>query len=269
MKSKAIFFFFFFFLVWAASGCAPLLLGRTPAEENTVPLALSEQKNHEPYRLQIDDEVFDGARLYVKVRVIVKDADALSTISEKSPDIQTVVIRVRSVANGVTVGESFLVVPSERLQLQLQLSVEASGFTDYQADLLWGQDAKTFLRAVPPSQFITVKDVSLVTTTTRSEDGKKKSTVTGTLVNEGVIPLSDIPLSLELQWVNKGAFLDLSLKNTDAMTDVNVTDAAIAPGESRVFSIAIDADLAPPHDDNGTPFDGDWQAIIRVRNNLP
>ena len=229
-------------------GCAGIM-DRQPEKP---PLAESEKSATDQYILQLDDEIFDGKRLYVSLKV--KDKDGVNHEQEVNTPV---VARIRSMANGSAVGESFLVVTPAQLNTKLQMSVEATGFTDYQADLLWGLEARNFLKVLPPSNFIVVNDVVLVTQ-------GENSTVQGLLQNKGVSPISNIPLSLELQWVKKGDYLDISKRDADATTDVDVTDVTVAPGESRPFSIALGSALAAPDARHGGE-EGSWQPIVRVR----
>jgi hypothetical protein len=203
------------------------------------PLAQSDSEG--PYQLRIDDEVFDGKKLFIKVAV------EQLTSSVQAPSV----IRLKTMHNGADVGESFVPFDEQQQGDALQLSADAEGFTDYQVDLLWGADAESFLKAIPASHFIVVRDTALITDATGSR-------ITGTIENTGHYPVSNTPLTVEFQWVKQGEFLDLSVHDPEATTELTLSDITIEPKQSRSFAIALESSPPPREGEQGT-----WQVIVK------
>lgn len=207
----------------------------------TVKPPLAQSDSEGPYQLRIDDEVFDGKKLFIKVAV------EQLTSSVQAPSV----IRLKTMHNGADVGESFIPFDEQQQGDALQLSADAEGFTDYQVDLLWGADAESFLKAIPASHFIVVRDTALITDATGSR-------ITGTIENTGHYPVSNTPLTVEFQWVKQGEFLDLSVHDPEAMTELTLSDITIEPKQSRPFSIALESSPPPREGEQGA-----WQVIVK------
>ena len=219
--------------VSAVTGCS--------AKEVKPPLAQSD--TGAPYQLQIKDEVFDGKKLFIK-----------SVVNQFSSEVvPPTVIRLKTVKNGESVGEAFLPFNESKKGQELQLSADAEDFTDYQVDLLWGKDAEAFLKSIPASKFVLLKDVTLVTDV-------QGSRITGSIENTGLYPISNVPLAVEFQWVKKGEYLDISSHDPDSVTDITVDNITIAPSETRPFSIALETELPKPEGQEGS-----WQVLVAAK----
>jgi hypothetical protein len=221
-----------------------LLLIFTGCSSKEVRPPLAQSDTDAPYQLRIDDEVFDGKKLFIKATV----EQFTSEVSAPS------VLRLKTIKNGTDLGESFVPFEESQKGEQLQLSADAEGFTDYQVDLLWGSDAEGFLKSVPPSKFVTIKDTMLVSDTTGSK-------INGTIENTGYYPISNLPLTVEFQWVKSGDYLDLSVHDPEATTEVILSDVTIEPKQTRSFSIALDSEL-PVHEGEK----GAWQVIVKAES---
>ena len=239
MSIRTITVIFCLFIPLFLSGCSGTVV--------KPPIETSEQDNKLPFILSIQDEVFDGTVLFIKGILTRND-----NFSEDIPANTPLVVRLKTVKNGQPLGESML--PFAPVDTIFTLSADAVGFTDYQLDLLWGQESLSLLKAIPPQQFVTVEEVHLT-----APDQSGKRFIEGVLVNKGVQILTQIDLNLQFIFVKSGEFLDLQTLNPENDTLISVPGISVPPQESRPFSIEVESELP------SQGVSGDWQVVVRVK----
>ena len=149
-------------------GCS--LLGNnlfSPSPKASTGSEQAEEQN--PLKLELDQETTDGERLFVKGRVKAETSVLMSKI----------VIHLSSLKNGELIGEAYYSMSSAQQDSGIQgmipaggevpfsMSVSAEGMTDYQLELLWGEEAVSFLSALasgvqPPAPEVVLEEVTLM-----------------------------------------------------------------------------------------------------------
>ena len=101
-----------------------------------------------PFSLEVADEVNDGERLHI-----------LGAVSAAADwNLKDVIVKLTSLAGGNTIGVSYLPLTQAKKKLQTMIkagekysftiSVPSKEITDYQLELLWGEEAKRYLSSV-------------------------------------------------------------------------------------------------------------------------
>lgn len=211
-------------------------------------LEITSENENDPFQLVIDNEVFDGKKLYLLSHI--KTTSFASDVPEHVP----VVVRLRTVADGKEIGEAFFPTKTPVDDGLIRLSADAKGFTDYQAELLWGSEASAFLSKVPPSEFIEIKEVTL---SQPSEEGLQR--VQGIIQNNGGVQIENLSVVLQLAWVKDQEYIDLSTLSEENSTHIKIPDIHIPAGEKKPFSIELTKSLP-------VQSGGSWLAVVRVDN---
>ncbi len=153
--------------VFALHGCSLILPQPEPA---SPPPAVSPaaQQERNPLGLELDHESTDGERLFVRGRVK----------AETQVELPKVVLHLTTLKDAEKIGESYFplsaaeqaaslnnVLPAGA-EIPFSMSVASEGMTDYQLELLWGDEAVAFLsslagEAEPASASVILEDVAL------------------------------------------------------------------------------------------------------------
>lgn len=239
------------------------------------PVASSAEDVTLPFVLTIAEEINDGERLHVLAGV---KANA-------TWDLAQVVLRLTSLKEGQPVGESFFPLASllekdpgargdggsvirEGELKRVALSVSAKEFSDYQLDLLWGQEAERYLSSSSASDksrdVLEVHDISLVRARTACSPAKapcpEELSIRGEILNRGPRISGQRTLGVSFAWVKRGESLDLSTFVPENEEFVNIPSLELDEGASQHFNIAIDQEIPERRD-------GHFQPVVRVVEN--
>lgn len=228
----------------------PLVLAGCASSHVVAPPLATAASTDAKYTLNILEEVNDGARLYVTAQVTVLE-----------PLTQTqALVRLRTMANGTSVGESFVPLsdanrsPQSADTYHVKMSADAASFTDYQLDLLWGSEAVAYLQALPRDEVVKVSNLTL-----QNAAKGKKPKINGKFENRGVLPITQLTALVQLVWVPEGGKLDLSGLKAENDTEVEVPGLSILPGGSKDFSIELEVSIPAVKG-------GSYQPVVRIKN---
>lgn len=197
-----------------------------------------------PLRLDIDYESTDGTRLTVRGRVRAETAVQLDKI----------VLHLTSLKDGEKTGEAYypLVAAKEDVGMQgvlpkggevpFSMSVSAEGMSDYQLELLWGEDAVAYLSSLAAetkrsAPGIAVEEIRMSPAECDDPGCKEKSYVTAILRNGSDQMLKELRLGLSLGGGEE---------NEIAVTDVNLGPGSVQPLRLELeVPYAIGANMSP------------------------
>lgn len=250
----------------AASGCSSKAAAPV-VERELVALPAAPREASIPYELKVVEELNDGKRLLV-----------VGTISGKVAwDPSKVVVRLAGLRDGVVKEENFYTLSrrgahaaGESLQkgvvvasgepVSFSLSIPAGQISDYQLEVLWGQEALAYQKLPAPanqkSSALEVREVSFLPKPCSTAGCVPEYRVEGQLVNTGTVPIAAATLGLGFRVRRPGAQLDLSGLIPENEEQITLPKLNLAPGKSRPIRFVLD---------RGVPGDGrEFQPVLRV-----
>ncbi len=271
---------FFLSLSIFCAGCISL-------ESGPVPLASVNDAHDSPYAISIIEEVNDGSRLNV-----------LASVRAKVPwDTAGSIVRLSSLRDGEVLSTSLLslpaaVVEAERASVstilqadaavQFSLSVAAVGMTDYQLEILWGEEAKPYAKTLnPPSdqqpstlktseqlrrvvypkaRTLGLQNIEVESTTQACEKGEKcgiSFKLAADLVNGTSETVHYAVLGVGFVWIEKDQPLNLVDAPPDNEEKVEIEDITLEPGEHRPVSLTFER---PAPVNTG----GEFKPVVRI-----
>lgn len=214
-------------------GCF-LFTASEPATSVLVQREESGERN--PLSVEIEQEGNDGKRLYVKGRVR----------AESSVPLGGVVVHLTSLHNADIIGEAYypLAAATNGAKAPLlpaggdvpfSISVDSDGMTDYQVELLWGEEGASFIKAAAPADSlrteggIRVENVSASNYEGNCEQAGCAGTafVTASIVNNSPEPVDKV-------------LLGLAIADGAEMESFEITGLKLSPSASRPVSIQVD-----------------------------
>lgn len=241
--------------IFLLSGCSTL------SSPQPIPvITQSQDDSSQPLVLRVTEEINDGKRLHIGGQV-------MSKIWWES---STSFIHLKVLKDGVVTGESLLPIASlidpdiareysgpflrPKEVKPFRLSADAAQITDYQIELVWGDDSKSLQALLDPKPIISITDVSLL------QKSGKNSVIVGNILNGTPKRLTGLTLGISFHWVQKGASLDLSAAIPENEQNITVGKLSIGPGEIKPLKIELESELPMSPD-------GSWQPIVRVIEN--
>lgn len=210
-------------------------------------LVSSDSDISQPFLVSIIEEANDGKKLTVAAEVR----------SHWKSDSSKALLQLKGLKNGEVVGESFFPLasapecedgtlsPDEKVQTVI--SVDSPGITDYQLNLLWGDEAQAYLRSLPVGSTVLFKDLNLTL--------KPKAAVVGEIENRGSDKLDRVAIAVSFVWVPNNSPVEDGQSQQETILEIG--DLNLSPGKSRPFSIEIDQEIpASP--------DGYFKPLVRV-----
>ncbi|RMG41073.1 MAG: hypothetical protein D6719_09305 [Candidatus Dadabacteria bacterium] len=211
-----------------------------------APVAFQDSDSAQPFAVKILDEINDGRNL----RVI----GSISADRPWNPD--NVVVRLVGLGQGQEKAENVFAL-SERKKsekssagnigagepVSFVLSVPASGLSDYQLEVLWGEDAAPYLKK--ESALLEVRNLSYGIKPCASKQNCDDSYVLeGELVNTGKKLVTAARLGLA--FYGGGDKLDLSGKVPENEQIIKLAGINLAPGELQPLRLVLEE--KPPAD---------------------
>lgn len=194
-----------------------------------------------PFTLEVNDEVNDGDRLHV-----------LGSISARTQwRLNEAIVKLSGISEGKVVGISYLPLtrePDKKSELieadekyAFSISIPSSNITDYQLELLWGEDATRYLTQLKESRGgqLELRNVQ-VETIQQPCEGKKCDTtfrLSGTLYNGTSRAINEIILAAGFIRHPPGEVLDLSKQIPENEERVTLGRIYLRPGASRAVSM--------------------------------
>ncbi|NMC62965.1 MAG: hypothetical protein GYA55_07325 [SAR324 cluster bacterium] len=213
-------------------GCSALSFSWYDKVTSEPELEVEEHEN--PVQILIDNEKNDGERLYIKGRVKAKTAVQL----------RQVVVRLVSLKNGEQIGAAYYPLAEKEKErggdgmlaandeVSFSISVPAKEITDYQLELLWGEEALNYLVSVEPAvtpvneEYLRIEEVQLFPPDCGESTCEGKSYLLAKLKNTSNKVIKALILALEL----KGAEENV----------LPLNDLALQPGAYRPLRLEID-----------------------------
>jgi len=272
------------FAIATLSGCSTS--GRVVAvrdQPTTEPTSEAHFESSEPFAIEVLNEVNDGQRLAVMTQVTAHSkwdsrevAVRLTTLRNGVPEEEKIV-QLSSVmpGGGIETGESLMLNPGQRVPFLLTVSnaadVASGGrASDYQLELLWGNDARAILPTnnlpLPSTQIAakvqsppgevgagSISPVQILTPQLVLKgshcDGTTSTQCQATFVLQAALLntsadrlVQNIDLDLGIEQLSEK--LDMQVPLLQTTERVNLTNVGLKPGQRRSISLTIERQVA-------------------------
>lgn len=253
-------------LLACATGC----FGSGAAKQRAVDSAAGIDPSATPFKIEVIEELHDGADLVIKGRLTPK--------SEWSS--QDVVVRLAALDDSGQQRISFHRMSDLAPQAGMlaagvsenfSLTIPASGLTNYQLEVLWGRDAAPFLNKEPakieaekekkpeaPAQYLALRKLEVHRVPGEScanpNECELKFTITGELFNSGGATVRNVVIVAGFTTPDKLDLRDQILENE---RKVEVRNLGLKPGASKPFRLSLEKHVASA--DQSAP-----QPVVRI-----
>jgi hypothetical protein len=242
--------------VLSLSGCA--LFGPTAKTTNVggVPLEATAGVDPDvtPFILEVVDEVNDGKQLTVNGRILPKTSKPASEVVvrlsalDRRGEQKVSYSNMQDVLTGDSASHGAPRMLEKGVAQPFTLSMPMAGITNYQLEVVWGQEAAQFApkRTAPESkndskQFIALRNLEVHRVPTEScvspDECIVRFTITGELFNSGSATIRDVVIEAGF---GKGANLDLPAQILENEKRVEVPNLRLAPGGAQRFKVSLD-----------------------------
>jgi len=228
-------------VVGGLTGCASTVSGRPAA-----PIEVAQTAANVPFGLKVIDEVNDGQRLHI-----------LASIESRAEwDPRRVMVRLTGLRGETVLGVSDYHVGSavgsalpEMLpagdSFDISMSIPVQGVTDYQLELLWGEDAGPAHTVVAASP-LRLENVAVARGSASRRGGASCSgascpivfEVTGTLTNRGTGTISRAALGVGFLPHGGGAGSIIGVPADEEVVDLGAL--TLVPGTSRPIKLTVE-----------------------------
>lgn len=245
-------------------GSCSTLSGLNPFS-SSAPAVGKDGKPSLPFSLQISDEVNDGDRLHI-----------LGTVSAATDwSLKDVIVKLTSLSDGQPLGLSYLPLTQAKNKLQtvikaeekysFTISVPSKDITDYQLELLWGEEAKHYLSSLGTitSGSLEIRDIQIETIRQPCEgvDCNLTFRVHAKLQNSTNRLINKVILGIGYIRMQAGGELDLQRQIPQNEEKIDVGQIYLSPGASR--EIVINFDKEVPEKDSQNE-EGEIKPNIRI-----
>jgi hypothetical protein len=245
------------------SACS-IFTGTDPSSSSSL---VDQKKPNLPFTLEVADEINDGERLHI-----------LGTVSALTDwSLKDVIVKLSSLSEGRPVGVSYLPLSKTKKELsgtikanekyQFTISVPSQNISDYQLELLWGEDAKQYVASVLDGEPGNLELRSIQMETIRQPcdgtDCKLTFRASAKLYNGTNKQVIKVILGIGFLRIKTGAELDLQRQIPQNEDKIDVGDILLPPGGSR--EIVINFDQAIPEKELVTE-DGEIKPNIRIQS---
>ena len=227
-------------LLGACTRAVPMVLTVPVPTAQAGPQATPAPK--EPFRIEIQKEWNDGGRLYVAGSVVVgpgfEAGDAvlrLRTFSQaevKAETLQRLTVPAPS-AEEASIGEGARSIP-------FVMTLPFSSLSDYQIDLLWGNDAGPYLSKledVQASPAVEIRSVRLRAASCENADCEQSHVVEAELFNAGNEAVTAMTIGVIFGGAN-------SAETPEGLEElVEISGLRLLPGETQKLRLLIDEPL--------------------------
>jgi hypothetical protein len=211
-----------------------------------------------PFILEVMDEKNDGRQLVVKGRIIPKASKPASEVVvrlsalDRGGEQRITFHNMQDLLGGGTKPKGEPVMLEKGVARSFTLAMPLKGITNYQLEVLWGQEAALYAPSEPPSdpqkepkkeskQFIALRNLEVHRVPTEScvspDQCVVRFTITGELFNSGGATIKDVVIEAGF---SSGDSLDLQSQILENEKRVEVPNLRLAPGASQRFKVSLD-----------------------------
>jgi hypothetical protein len=243
-------------LALTLSGCS--LFGPTAKTTNAggVPLEATAGSDPDvtPFILEVVEEVNDGKRLTVKGRLLPKTSKPASEVVvrlsalDRRGEQRVSYHNMQDVLGGSSGSKGAPRMLEKGVAQPFTLSMPLAGITNYQLEVVWGQEAAPFAPAEPtpqvkkePKQFIALRNLEVYRVPSEScvspDECIVRFTITGELFNSGSATIKNVVIEAGF---GQGGNLDLQTQILENEKRVEVPNLRLAPGSAQRFKVSLD-----------------------------
>lgn len=211
-----------------------------------------------PFILEVMEEKNDGRQLVVRGRIIPKTSKPASEVVvrlsalDRGGEQRVTFHNMHDLLAGGTKAKGEPVMLEKGVARSFTLAMPLKGITNYQLEVLWGQDAVPFGPAEPvsdvpqeskkePKQFIALRNLEVHRVPTEScvspDQCVVRFTITGELFNSGGATIKDVVIEAGF---GSGDSLDLQGQILENEKRVEVPNLRLASGASQRFKVSLD-----------------------------
>jgi hypothetical protein len=207
-----------------------------------------------PLSLRVIDEVNDGKTIHVQAGVtaatqwnaegVVAVLTALKDGVRADKTYSQLSKVLQGEATDFSTGSLSQAIIKPDTEIVFTLSVPADGVTDYQLELLWGEDAADLIQksgnaSGTRSPVLELRGLQVVAHRVQCSAPPCGSThsISGTIVNSGGGVASSAVLGVGYLWVPQGVPLESSIPQSEEKMELALK---LAPGKSRRFTFHLD-----------------------------
>lgn len=242
------------------SGCA--LFAPSPKTQGAGGLPLEATAGVDPdvtpFILEVMDEKNDGRQLVVKGRIIPKTSKPASEVVvrlsalDRKGEQRTTFHNMQDILVGSTKPDGKALMLEKGVARSFTLAMPLQGITNYQLEVLWGQDAAPYAPSEPLSepqkdqkkeskQFIALRNLEVHRVPTEScvspNECVVRFTITGELFNSGGATIKEVVIEAGFGTAGN---LDLQSQILENEKRVEVPNLRLAPGASQRFKVSLD-----------------------------
>ncbi len=230
-----------------------------PAQISPAPIKKDALEN--PYALRIIDEVNDGQTLHVaaevKASVPLESLPAVLRLTTLKAG-NAVKVNYYPVAHGKKTAQNSASGRDE-LTLSYDLSTSSYNITDYQLELLWGEEAREHLASrAKDSPILVLRNVTVQPSGcqgTPACDGKLR--IMAELYNPGVVPIPSATLGVGFIWQANGDPKPDREDVPQREQKISLNSLNLAPGQSRPLNLTVTSDVP-------TQPGGQYRPVLRL-----
>lgn len=225
-------------LTISLSACA--IGGNQKNDREAININLTQTPTTLPYKVEVLEELNDGKALFIRAKI---------SNFENFQDINSL-IRLSGLANGKLATEKYYLLQTSLnpTSQELLMEIPSAEISDYQLELLWGQDAKNYLSRIQAEirsqltlESVQVEKVKIC----EAEICRFNFKISGQIKNNGAetVPTADLGLSFQTEENLSAETKDLSMEKTIPIKDLNLSSQ-----QSRSFNLEADSpaeDLRP------------------------
>ena len=249
-------YFLLLLLIVCSSGCSMSWSFITDSGSDAA-LATVGQEENAPFLLSVNDELFDGDMLHVHARLTALSdthtADSYLRLRGIN-DGEIVEEEIRSLKEIISESQGEI---SPGATFDTVLSIPARAVSDYQLELLWGEDDghSPALMSALVLRNVSIKKRLLCQTA----PCEIAFTLTGSLYNAGNVDISEAELGVGYVFVKSGASLDLSDVIPENEELLQIQSLKLSAGGIRPFTLKL-SQTVPERSD------GAFMPVVRVRS---
>jgi hypothetical protein len=253
-------------LLLCFSGCSLIKGGGISPSKNALESTSGGNPEVSPFLLELLGEVNDGKRLTVSGRFVPKtqwpSSDVLVRLSALDDQNNP---RVSFFALGEHIFSSAFAQLQPGTPTEFSVSIPSHGITNYQLELLWGQDAAPFQKQARSNQgngeeFLALRNLEVHRLPSDDcatpNECTVKFTLTGEFYNAGSATISKVVLKAGFVRADE---LDLAVKVLENERRIEVRNMGLTPGATKPFRLTLEKFI--PMDEQVAP-----RPVVRIES---
>lgn len=224
------------------SGCSLWSRAPNPPVPQEIQEIQEPKEEAIPFQLKVHDELNDGTYLYVK-------ASLQGEVQWRPEEVAVKLITIRSgeaTESGVFRISELLPLPERgrviepKDEVLFTLQGEGGAISDYQLELLWGEDAKGIGEEVPVEKtLLAIENLTVAANppVCEVEPCITRFQLQGDLVNKGTASVDRAEIAVGFLWVPVDSNEDLTGKIPDKEEKILLKELNLGPGRSRTLKL--------------------------------